>query len=56
MTTIFYDDWRDVPESTWRWLNFSPPEIAVRPVTLARKNYLFTGFDAGGNQPRSPIP
>ena len=22
--------WRNVPESTWRWLNFSPAEIACR--------------------------
>ena len=28
MTTTFYDHWRDVPESTWRWINFSPAEIA----------------------------
>jgi zinc D-Ala-D-Ala carboxypeptidase len=30
MTTTFYDHWRDVPESTWRWPNFSPAEIACR--------------------------
>jgi len=29
-TTTFYDHWRDVPESTWRWPNFSPAEIACR--------------------------
>jgi len=28
MTTTFFDHWRDVPESTWRWTNFSPAEIA----------------------------
>ena len=30
MTTTFYDHWRDVPESAWRWPNFSPAEIACR--------------------------
>ena len=30
MTTTFYDHWRDVPEGTWRWLNFSRAEIACR--------------------------
>ena len=30
MTTTFYDHWRDVPQSTWRWPNFSPAEIACR--------------------------
>ena len=30
MTTTFYDHWRDVPESAWRWTNFSPAEIACR--------------------------
>ena len=30
MTTAFYDHWRDVPESAWRWPNFSPAEIACR--------------------------
>jgi len=30
MTTTFYDHWRDVPESTWRWTTFSPAEIACR--------------------------
>ncbi len=30
MTTTFFDHWRDVPESTWRWTNFSPAEIAYR--------------------------
>lgn len=30
MTTTFYDHWREVPESAWRWPNFSPAEIACR--------------------------
>jgi zinc D-Ala-D-Ala carboxypeptidase len=30
MTTTFYRHWRDVPESAWRWPNFSPAEIACR--------------------------
>ncbi|SFC91123.1 D-Ala-D-Ala carboxypeptidase family metallohydrolase [Tropicimonas isoalkanivorans] len=30
MTTTFYDHRRDVPESSWRWPNFSPAEIACR--------------------------
>jgi len=30
MTTTFYDHWRDVPQGTWRWPNFSPAEIACR--------------------------
>ena len=30
MTTTFYSHWRDVPEGTWRWPNFSPGEIACR--------------------------
>jgi hypothetical protein len=30
MTTTFYSHWRDLPESTWRWSNFSPAEIACR--------------------------
>jgi zinc D-Ala-D-Ala carboxypeptidase len=30
MTTNFYDHWRDVPDDTWRWTNFSPAEIACR--------------------------
>jgi hypothetical protein len=30
MTTTFYDHWRDVPNSVWRWRNFSPAEIACR--------------------------
>ena len=30
MTTTFHRHWRDVPESGWRWPNFSPAEIACR--------------------------
>ena len=30
MTTTFHRHWRDVPESAWRWRNFSPAEIACR--------------------------
>jgi hypothetical protein len=30
MTSTFYDHWRDVPDSAWRWPNFSSEEIACR--------------------------
>lgn len=30
MTTHYYADWRDVPETLWRWPIFSPEEIACR--------------------------
>ncbi|MCT4334308.1 D-Ala-D-Ala carboxypeptidase family metallohydrolase [Paracoccus sp. YLB-12] len=30
MTTRFYRHWRDVPNDSWRWPNFSPAEIACR--------------------------
>lgn len=30
MTTMTYKHWRDVPERSWRWPNFSPAEIACR--------------------------
>ena len=30
MTTQFFNHWREVPESAWRWPNFSPAEIACR--------------------------
>ena len=30
MTTNFYNHWRDVPDTAWRWPNFSPAEIACR--------------------------
>ena len=30
MTTTYHPHWREVPESAWRWPNFSPAEIACR--------------------------
>ena len=30
MSTRFYEHWRDVPESAWRWHSFSPAELACR--------------------------
>ncbi len=30
MTTHYFADWRDVPETLWRWPEFSPEEIACR--------------------------
>lgn len=30
MTTQYFADWRDVPETLWRWPDFSPEEIACR--------------------------
>jgi zinc D-Ala-D-Ala carboxypeptidase len=30
MTTTYYNHWRDVPATRWRWKNFSPAEIACR--------------------------
>ena len=30
MTTHYYTDWRNVPDTAWRWPNFSPAEIASR--------------------------
>lgn len=30
MTTNYYNHWRDVPDTAWRWPNFSPSEIACR--------------------------
>ena len=30
MTTTFHRHWRNVPQSAWRWPNFSPAEIACR--------------------------
>ncbi len=38
MTTTFYDHWRDVPEGTWRWPNFSPAEIACRGTGAIKIN------------------
>jgi len=30
MTTTYHNHWRDVPDTAWRWPNFSPAEIACR--------------------------
>lgn len=30
MSTHYFADWHDVPETLWRWPNFSPEEIACR--------------------------
>jgi hypothetical protein len=30
MTTHYYADWRNVPDTAWRWPNFSPAEITSR--------------------------
>ena len=30
MTSTYHNHWRDVPETAWRWPNFSPAEIACR--------------------------
>lgn len=38
MTTTFYKHWRDVPERSWRWKNFSPAEIACRGSGSLRIN------------------
>lgn len=38
MTTMTYEYWRDVPEDTWRWKNFSPAEIACRGSGSLRMN------------------
>lgn len=38
MTTAYFDHWRDVPESAWRWKNFSPAEIACRGSGSLRIN------------------
>ena len=38
MTTTFYKHWRDVPERSWRWKNFSPAEIACRGTGSLRIN------------------
>lgn len=27
---MLYDNWRDVPETAWRWRNFSPRELACK--------------------------
>jgi hypothetical protein len=38
MTTSYFKHWRDVPESAWRWKNFSPAEIACRGSGSLRMN------------------
>ncbi len=38
MTTHYFADWRDVPETLWRWANFSPEEIACRGDGIIRIN------------------
>lgn len=39
MSTITtFNNWRDVPESVWRWNNFSPAEIACRGSGSLRIN------------------
>ena len=38
MTTMTYKHWRDVPERSWRWKNFSPAEIACRGSGSLRIN------------------
>lgn len=38
MTTMTYKHWRDVPERSWRWKNFSPAEMACRGSGSLRIN------------------
>ena len=38
MTTTTFNHWRDVPERSWRWQNFSPAEIACRGSGSLRIN------------------
>lgn len=38
MTTTLYFSWRDVPKSKWRWVNFSPAEIACRGTSAIKVN------------------
>lgn len=38
MTTMTYKHWRDMPERSWRWKNFSPAEIACRGSGSLRIN------------------
>jgi zinc D-Ala-D-Ala carboxypeptidase len=38
MTNHYYADWRDVPDKLWRWVNFSPEEIACRGDGTIRIN------------------
>lgn len=38
MTTMTYKHWRDVPQRSWRWKDFSPAEIACRGSGSLRIN------------------
>lgn len=38
MPTQTYTHWRDVPDSAWRWPNFSPAEIACRGTGAIKIN------------------
>ncbi|PLL13941.1 peptidase M15 [Tabrizicola sp. TH137] len=38
MPTLSFPHWRDVPEKTWRWPSFSPPEIACRGTGAVKIN------------------
>jgi len=38
MTTMTYKHWRDVPDRSWRWKDFSPAEIACRGSGSLRIN------------------
>ena len=38
MTNHYYADWRDVPDTAWRWAKFSPEEIACRSDGAIRIN------------------
>ena len=38
MTTMTYKHWRDMPERSWRWKDFSPAEIACRGSGSLRIN------------------
>ena len=57
MTTTFHRHWRDVPESAWRWPNFSPAEIACRGTGKLLVNAPAAGQAAdrplGISQPRA---
>lgn len=33
---MLYTDWRDVPQATWRWANFSPRELACKGTGAIR--------------------
>ena len=38
MTTSYFNHWRDVPASAWRWPNFSAAEIACRGTGAIKIN------------------